>query len=265
MELELFIYKNVALHFYYTKDSFNNGKVNVENIFIYFPGLPQIIDKDFFIDKVDKKTAFFSVYYLGSWLSGGSFTYKNCKKTVELAVEFVKKKKGIKTFDNKEIYWNYKNLHLIGYSFAGNPVISAKVSKNDVKNVLLFAPLLFLHKKEVLAYLENPKNIEAFYEFNISFLEFLRRGYKFAFRGIENKCWDKYFSGKEADSFIKMDKNYPNIIIFHGKSDETINYTSSIFFQRTKCSKAKVFLMDKIGHDFKKLFDKKRIINLNLI
>lgn len=262
MELQLFIYKNVALHFYYSKDSFNYGKVNVENIFIYFPGLPQIIDDDFFVDKVDKNTAFFSVYYLGSWLSGGKFTYKNCKKTVRLATEFVKKRKGIKTFDNKEIRWDYKNLHLIGYSFAGNPVISAKVSNNDVKNVLLFAPLLFLHKKEVSKYLKDEKAINNFYNFSLSFLQFLRRGYKFAFRGIENRCWNKYFSGEDANSFIKVDKDYPNIIIFHGKSDGKINYTSSIFFQRTKCPKSKVFLIDNVEHDLKKLFDIKRIFNL---
>lgn len=262
MEVQLFIYKNVALHFYYAKDSFNNNKVNVKNIFIYFPGLPQIIDEDFFVDKVDKNTAFFSVYYLGSWLSGGRFTYKNCKKTIELVVEFVKKKKGIKTFDNKEIRWNYKNLHLIGYSFAGNPVISAKISKNDVKNVLLFAPLLFLHEKEVSEYLKDKKVINDFYNFSLFFLKFLRRGYKFAFRGIENRCWEKYFSGKDPDSFIKVDKNYPNIIIFHGKSDEKINYTSSIFFQRTKSPESKVFLIDNVEHDLKKLFNIKRIIKL---
>ncbi|HED36806.1 MAG TPA: hypothetical protein ENI76_00955, partial [Ignavibacteria bacterium] len=100
MELQLFIYKNIAIHFYYSKDSIVNGKITVENIFIYFPGLPQMIDDDFFADKVNKDTAFFSVYYSGSWLSGGSFTYDNCKKTVELAIEFVKHKRGIKTFDN---------------------------------------------------------------------------------------------------------------------------------------------------------------------
>ena len=262
MELQLFIYKNIALHFYYSKDSLSNDKVNVKNIFIYFPGLPQIIDEDFFVDKVDKNTAFFSVYYLGSWLSGGSFTYENCKKTVELAVEFVKNKKGIKTYDNKPISWNYKNLHLIGYSFAGNPVISAEISKNDVKNVVLFAPLLFLHKKEVSEYLKDEKAINNFYGFSLFYLEFLRRGYKFTFRGIKNKCWDKYYSGKDAKSFIKVDNNYPNIVVFHGKLDEKINYTSSLFFQKEKISKAKVFLVNNVGHDLEKLFDIKQINKL---
>ena len=262
MELQLFIYKNIAIHFYYSKDSIVNGKINVENVFIYFPGLPQIIDGDFFVNKVNKNTAFFSVYFSGSWLSGDSFTYENCKRTVKLAVEFVKCKKGIKTFDNKQISWDYKNLHVMGYSFSGNPIVSAKISKTDVKNVILFAPLLFLNKKEVLGYLQDEKVINNFYGFNLFYLEFLRRGYGFAFRGIEKQSWDKYFSGEDAKSFIEMNNNYPNILIFHGKSDEKINCTSSTFFQKEKCPKTKVFLIDNVGHNLEKLFDMNQINKL---
>jgi len=262
MELQLFIYKNIALHFYYSKDSLKNGKVNVENIFIYFPGLPQIINGDFFVNKVNNNTAFFSVYYAGSWLSGGSFTYENCKETIELAVEFVKNKKGIKTFDNKKISWDYNNLHIIGYSFSGNPVISAKISKANVKNVILFAPLLFLHKKEVSEYLKDEKAINNSYGFSLFYLEFLRRGYKFAFRGIEKQSWNNYFSGKNPKSLVKIDKNYPNVIIFHGKSDEKIHSDSSVFFQKAKCPKTKVFLVDNVEHSLKKLFDINQIKKL---
>ena len=262
MELQLFIYKNIALHFYYSKDSVEDGIIKSKKIFAYFPGLPQIIGEDFFVNKVNKDTAFFSVYYLGSWLSGGSFTYENCKKTIELAVDFIKNKKGIKTFDNKEMKWNYKNLYLMGYSFSGNPIVSAKISKTDVKNVILFAPLLFLNKKEVSGYLQDEKIINNFYDFSLFYLEFLRRGYKFAFRGIEKQGWDKYFSGKDPKSFVKIDKNYPDVIIFHGKSDEKISYTSSLFFQKEKCPMAKVFLVDNVEHNLEKLFDINKINKL---
>jgi len=266
MELQLFIYKNIALHFYYSKDSVEGGVINSKNVFVYFPGLPQMIDEDFFVNKVNKDTAFFSVYYLGSWLSGGNFTYENCKKTVELAVDFIKNKKGIKTFDNKQISWNYNNLYVVGYSFSGNPVVSAKISKKDVKSVILFAPLLFLHKKEVLESMKDKKLIDNFYGFNLFYLQFLRRGYKFALRGIEKQSWNKYFSGKEQNSFIKMDKDYPNIVIFHGKSDEKINYASSLFFQKEKHPETKIFLKDEVGHNLEKLFDINQInkIILNL-
>jgi len=262
MELQLFVYKNLALHFYYSRESISKNMVKVKNLFLVFPGLPNFIHKDFFGEKVDRNNAFFSIYYLGTWLSGRSFTYENCKKTVELAVEFVKNKKGIKTFDNKQVRWNYENLHLTGYSFAGNPVISAKISKTDVKNVILFAPLLFLHKKDVFKYLKDEKAVDNFYAFSLFYLEFLRRGYKFAFRGIEKQSWNKYFSGKDPKSFVKIDKNYPNVIIFHGKSDEKIKYTSSLFFQKEKCPQAKIILVDNVGHDLEKLFDIKQIIKL---
>lgn len=262
MELQLFIYKNIAIQLYYSKDSIINDKIDTENVFIYFPGLPQIIDEDFFVNKVNKNTAFFSVYYSGSWLSGGNFTYENCKKTVELALEFIKGKKGIKIFDNKQINWDYKNLHVMGYSFSGNPIVSAKISKNDVKSVILFAPLLFLHKKDVSDYLKDKNVINNFYSFSLFYLEFLQRGYKFAFRGIEKQSWNKYFSGQDSRSFIKMDNNYPNVYIFHGKSDEKINFTSSLFFQKEKYSKTEIVLMDNVGHDLEKLFNINQINKL---
>jgi hypothetical protein len=262
MELQLFIYKNIALHFYYSKDSVTNGNIRSKNIFIYFPGLPQKIDENFFTDKIDRNTAFFSVHYLGSWLSGGNFTFENCKRTIELSIEFIKGKKGIKTFDNKEISWEYNNLYVMGYSFSGNPIISAKISKKDVRNVILFSPLLFVYRKEVEKYLKDKRAIDNFYGSNLFYLEFLKRGYKFAFRGIGKESWNKYFSGKELKSFTEINKNFPNVIIFHGKSDEKINYTSSLFFQKEKQSSANVILIDNVGHDLKKLFDAKRINKL---
>ncbi len=262
MELQLFIYKNVALHFYYSKDSFKSDRIDVKNIFIYFPGLPQIIDESFFTNKVNKNAAFFSVYYFGSWLSGGSFTYENCRKTIELAVEFVKNKNGIKTFDNEKISWDYENLHVLGYSFSGNPVVSARISKSDVKKVILFAPLFFLNKKEVREYLKDEKAINNFYRFNLFYLKFLKRGYKFAFRGIEKQSWNKYFSGKDSKSFIKMNKKYPDVVIFHGKADGKINYNSSLFFKREKYPRTKIFLVDNVGHNLERLFDINQINRL---
>jgi len=254
MELQLFIYKNVALHLYYSKESFKNGRINSENVFIYFPGLPQMINKEFFVDKVNKNNIFFSVYYLGSWLSGGDFTYENCKETIKLAIEFIKRKRGKTTFSNEKIEWDFKKIYVIGYSFSGNPIISTEIAKSDVKKVILFAPLFFLHKKDVSKYLKDKKAVANFYDFSLFYLNFLRRGYKFAFRGIEKKSWSRYFSGKESSSFIKIDKNYPDIIIFHGKLDEKIKYESSLFFQKKKNNQAKIILIDNVGHDFKKLF-----------
>ena len=59
-----------------------------------------------------------------------------------------------------------------------------------------------------------------------------------------------------------MANNYPNLFIFHGKSDEKINYTSSLFFQKEKRSQSKVILVDNVGHDLEKLFDINQINKL---
>jgi len=67
----------------------------------------------------------------------------------------------------------------------------------------------FLHKKDLYSYLKNKTKINNFYAFNLFYLKFLRGNYKFEFRGINEKSWDKYFSGEDPESLIKVDKNYP--------------------------------------------------------
>jgi hypothetical protein len=237
-------------------------EIKFKNAFLYFPGLPQMIDKKFFIDKVDDNSIFFSVNYLGSFLSGGKFTPENCKKTVELAIEFIKNRESKKTFDGKNISWSYDNLYLLGYSFAGNTILTSKILSNDVKSIFLFAPLLFLNKSNLKEYIKKDKLIKNFYKFNLFYLKFLRRGYGFVLKGIEKDIWDKYFLGNDTKSIIRVKDNFPNVFIFHGKQDKEINYSSSIFFSKQRYRDTEVILIDKVGHNLEKLFLMKKIIRL---
>ena len=259
MELQLFIYKNLALHLYYWEDSLSKEKIKVKNFLIYFPGLPQIVNKGFFVDRVSKETAFLSVNYLGSQLSGGRFSYSNCKKSVERAVELAKNKKGIKTFDNQKISWDYDNLIVAGYSFAGNPILTSKISQDDVKKVVLLAPLIFLSKGDTKEYL-NKKDFEDFHNFNSFFLGFLKRGYRFAYRGITDRSWNKVFAGNEPSSIIGLNNDYPDIEIYHGRKDSDIPYKSSQYFKK-KFGQIKLELIDNADHDLEELFGLNRILN----
>lgn len=254
MKLQLFLHDDIALHFYYSKDSVIDGRVVVDNVVAVFPGLPQIIDDDFFADKVNKSTAYFSVYYPGSWLSGGSFTYGNCKKAITTAVEFIKGGRGVKTFDNEEIDWKYTNLHLMGYSFSGNPLVLSNVSKNDVKSVVLFAPLMFLYRDDVSGFMDND-DMDKFYGFNEFYLNFLKRGYRFALRGIDDSSWDSYFSGKNSQSMVSLGSDFPDVVIYHGRNDEKVSHESSLLFKQEKCKTATVMVVDNVGHDLGALFE----------
>lgn len=254
MELQLFIYRNLAIHFYYSRESVKKNVVNVENLCLFFPGLPNFIHQEFFERWVNKNTAFFSVYYFGTWLSGGKFTIINCRKSIETAIEFAKNKSGIKTYDNKKIYWNYQNLYVIGYSFAGNPILKTNVNKKEVKAILLYAPLIYLYKDEVEAILGREKAIE-FFEFNKSHLQFLQRAYFRILRGIKDPLWIKYFSGEERSVKINnISSQYPSIFIFHGLKDEIINPAFSKYFCRNYKNISKLFLIKSVGHT-KELFN----------
>jgi len=260
MELQLFIYKGLAAHLYYSDKSLKGSKISLKNLIIIVPGLPQEINKDFFKNKVSKDTAFLSINYLGSHLSGGIFSYLNCQKSVQLAIELANKKQARKTFDDQTISWAYDNLILVGSSFAGNPILKSKVLKSDVKKVVLLAPLVFLNRKDVKEFL-NEQEMTDFYGFNSFFLKFLQRGYKFAYRGINNKLWNKLLSGQEPESAIRLMDDYPDIVVFHGKQDKEAPVKSSQYLKQ-KFDQVQLVIADNVGHDWEKLFDLKKILKL---
>lgn len=255
MELQLFVFKNLAVHFYYPSKSLHGNRINVKNLCLYFSGLPNYTDKDFFAEHVKRGTAFFAVYYYGSWLSGGRFTVDNCRNSINDAINFAKGRTGIKTFDNKKLTWNFENLYLIGYSFAGNPLLTISANKKEIKKVILYSPLIYLYGQEVKNIL-GEKETERFSEFNIFFLEFLQRGYPHALRGIKGKEWKKYFFGKDRSSRIKLSSSYPPISIYHGNKDSQISHRFSEHFYKMHQANSKLTIVSGMGHD-------KGMFNLN--
>jgi len=159
MELQLFIQNELALHFYYSKESVNCDVVNIKSLCLVFPGLPNTIDKDYFVNRVNKDTAFLSVSYYGTWMSGGNFSPQSVKQTIQDAVSFAKLKEGIKTFDDKKMYWKYENLFVLGYSFAGNFVINSNLKREDITSIILCSPLIYIDKQVVETILGNGANV----------------------------------------------------------------------------------------------------------
>jgi len=252
MEQQLFIYKNLVINFYYSNKSIKKNIVDIKNLCLFFPGLPNFINKEFFETRISKNTAFFSVYYYGTWLSGGKFTIANCRKSVKTAIEFVKNKGGIKTYDKKEIAWNFQNLYVLGYSFAGNPILKTNINRKDVKAVLLYSPQIYLDKKEVKTILGREKATN-FFKFNKSHLQFLQRTHFRVLRGITNISWFRYFCGEDSSSRISISSQYPKIVIYHGLKDEMVNPAFSKYFHKTYKNISRLFLIKKMGHD-KELF-----------
>jgi len=258
MELQLFLHNNLAIHFFYSKESLGNNLVTVKNLCVVFSGLPNLIDKKYFESRVNRDTAYLSVYYYGTWLSGGKFTFNNCKKTIKDALQFTKNKTGIRTFDGKKLGWNFKNLNIIGYSFAANPVLTAKVNRKDVKAVFLYSPLIYVNKSDISKILDKD-GADKFIALSRFFLKFLQRGYKYALRGISDPSWDKYFSGNELSSQINLFSQYPPIYIYHGLKDSQVNPAFSKYFYSINKNITKLFLIKDRGHD-KELFNLSHLI-----
>lgn len=246
MELQLFMQDELALHFYYSKESVKDDVVSIKNLCLVFPGLPNTIDKDFFVNRVNKDTAYLSVSYYGTWMSGGNFSPQSVKQTIQDAVSFAKCKEGTRTFDNKKIYWEYKNLFVLGYSFAGNFVLNSDLKREDITSVVLCAPLIYLDKNTVETVLKN--DADKFFDFNASFLQFLRRGYLYALRGIKDSFWDSYFNGVDDLSKVSIRESYPLIHIIHGTEDKQVNPVFSKYFNNQYPTISTLELQNGMGH-----------------
>jgi len=258
MKIQLFLNKNLALHFYYHQDDFKKNRVKIKNLFLVAAGLPGLIYKDFFNERIKKNHAFFVVYYYGSWFSGGKFIFRNCQKTIIEAIKFIQKGKGLKTYDRKVMQWDYQNLFLVGNSFAGSPILSSEIKKDDVKKIILISPLSFIFKRDVLDFcsaLEFRKMIKKYKKT----LDFLRRGQFNVFRGINSRTWDDYFYGLDRRAKIKINKNFPPIIIFHGDRDKVVKSFFSKKLEEKYPQTVKTRIVHGVDHDFERLFNKFRI------
>ena len=253
MKLELFLRDQLAIHFYYSDESLCNNTVNVENLYLIFPGLPQFIEKDFFTDKVDKKNAFMYVYYFGSYFSGKIFSFKNCQQTVIRAINFSQAGAGVKTFDNKKIKWKAKNINIIGNSFGTLPILTSKIDKRIINKIFFTSPLIFIYKKDIQEYMSK-KEITKFNEFNKKFLNFMSRGYKNIYRGIDKKNWENFFNGDSISTKIDYKNNLPPITIIHGSDDNIVNSKGSIHFNSRYTNQVNLKLVKGVGHEFKLLF-----------
>ncbi len=257
MKVELFIYKQLGVQIYFNKEDVHEGRLIVNNFYLFFPGLPQILKDNFFSDKIAQKTAIAVVHYYGSWFSGGEFLPDNCSKTIIDAINFIYQKRGAKTFDNKELKWDFDFLNLIGYSFGALNVARSNPNYYKVNSVFLFSPMLYVNKKDIGKYLSRDKSIDHI-GFNKFFMKFLQRGYFNNYRGITNNKWNDFFNGNYTEKTRKQTNNELNYYIFHGDQDTTIPVESSKYFCRIN-KKAKLFILKGLDHDTKEKINLKSL------
>lgn len=257
--VQLFLQNDLAAHLYYSSEaSTDDSSILVDNLVIFFPGLPQFVDKRFFQDKVLKNTAYLSVYYYGTWLSGETFTPDTARKTVKDAIEFARGGRGLATYNSKSFHWKYRKLQVLGCSFAGNSIITSGISKADVAGIELYNPLIYLEngdKSQLPAF-----DGEAFDNLNRQFLQFMRNGYCNVLRGIDSEVWNNYFFGKDPASKIMISGDLPQIKIYQGLDDTTLNPAWSKYFCESNKSICEYVGIEGVGHDFVSAYN---IINRN--
>lgn len=254
MKEQIFRYQNLALRFFYHEASIHNRSVSASHLIIYFPGLPQHLDKHFFEDKVKKDVAFFAVDYLGSHLSGGSFSFQNCLKSIRLALQFVKQGRGAALFDQRPMRWKYRHLHMMGYSFAGNALLRSPFDARDVESVILFAPLIYLYKQDLRHMMSSATQRLEFYRANSQMLEFLRRGYKNEFRGIKRAGWSAYFGGMDVGSRVIAPSHVRRILIVHGDRDAVVDLRHSKYFAKTNSKNTTLIVRKGVSHNLRHLY-----------
>ncbi|MCX6786616.1 MAG: hypothetical protein NTU85_02260 [Candidatus Kaiserbacteria bacterium] len=256
MDLQLFISNELAIHFYYSRDSVEGDIFHVKNLCLVFPGLPNTIDKSYFSDRVSRDTAFLSVSYYGTWMSGGNFNPQSVKQTIQDAISFAKSKEGVKAFDNEKMCWEYENLFVVGYSFAGNFVLNSVLDKDSITSIILCAPLIYVDKQIVETVLGN--DASDFFDSNMFFLQFLQRGYPYVLRGIEDHSWASYFDGSYDLSKISIPENYPPIHVIHGTEDTQVNFKFSEYFNSQYPTISTLELQKGVGHT-KEMFQSRHL------
>ncbi len=191
------------------------GKINI----LKLAGLPGFPREDKFTRFCqDNGCQIFFPHYLGSWLSKGVFTPDNCLQTVDLALTFIQRGRAKELYFLKEKTWPAKTPIVLGSSFGGWTALKVCSLHPGIKKCALFAPLVDIEQQGKWPGEEDLDHT----------LQFLRRAFGPAFRGLERQTWDKFFQGKGEIAPINLDNiRQRNFFIVHGRADPTINYHHS--------------------------------------
>ncbi len=122
----------------------NGGDKNI----LLAGGLPQYVTKYHPLVKMAEEASInlFVPRYMGSWESGGTFSVKNCVKTVEETIRLIRNGKGEELYGNSSVSWNSEKIYLVGFSFGGFPAL---LNEESVTKTILVNPFvnLILQKK----------------------------------------------------------------------------------------------------------------------
>jgi len=210
------------------------------NNILKLPGLPSLPREDPFTAFCQEQGInVFIPHYFGSWLSDGLFTPENCLTTVKQALEFIRRQGAKELYNNSVMRWRVNDIVLCGSSFGGFMALKY-TSISKITKCGLFAPLIDLQSQGTIGGEEKM----------VHTLKFVRSVYKNAFRGIERRDWDDFFSGKSGESMISsLNLTGKSLFICHGTADPTINikHTTNFVGSLDK-TKVKYFEIKNANH-----------------
>ncbi|MBU1104894.1 hypothetical protein L6255_00220 [Candidatus Parcubacteria bacterium] len=148
-------------------------------------------------------------FYYGSWVSGGNFSAKNCRKTVLDCLRALESKKSVFDLYAKEnLPLAVERIFLGGISFGTNVIQSLKTPNNVSKIFLVSAVPLF--KK---SYMEKIKLD------GVKLADFMRRGFPNVYRTKDWRELEKEFSGN-GKIFSNFRAKPSLITTYQGENDK---------------------------------------------
>lgn len=247
MKTQILIEGNLKVHIYYPDSAVADGVLNVQEIVLFLPGLPQSLDKNFSKKVIEDGKALVWLHYYGSWFSGGFFSPDNCRKSFVDCLSLLHKKIATNAYDGGQFNFNFKEISLIGNSFGAQIALTSPVDYSLISSISLFSPFLFVHEDDCVNFNKLSQTIV-----DVD-LPFWRRGMNNVYRGIDSPEWDNYFNGKDAESRLK--KEYPKIFLVTGTEDDFVtpeyidNFSANYLVDVKK--------VDGVGHNFLELYDKR--------
>lgn len=160
--------------------------------------------------------------YIGYGRSDGVFTPMNCIRTfLRLHKLFSNGCLATNSYKNIKKRLKYDEIFLIGRSFGGYYLPLLPRFDNKIKNIALIYPVVdYVNTGKITGEEKGWFFIKAL----------LNDGYRYLYRGIEPKVWQKHFLHQDGlcplDN-IKFLKN-TRLFIGHGKKDSNIHFSRSV-------------------------------------
>lgn len=161
--------------------------------------------------------------YIGYCRSEGTFSFRNCVKTLTESEKFLKGKiSALNLGKNNKFKVNFDKIILIGSSWGGAIVpFFEKYQKSSIEHIGMISPVTDW---------KTQGKVNKCEEDVVKTAQLISSGYKNIYRGFKNSDWPQIFAGQKSE-YNPIDNthllNGKKVYILHGNKDKVVYWKKS--------------------------------------